>query len=137
MTSRSRSPRLRSSISCDDLNPQKRNGGRITEERKSVSRCSQSLDRHVAGPPCGVDQVYRSRAASARPAPHPLDHAHWKLSPPMRPSTSSTSPTIWRPGQMRDCIVEGSISLSETPPAVASAYVYPLEPMTGSGHSAS
>ena len=40
-----------------------------------------------------------SARASARPATHPDDQAHWKLKPPSRPSTSRISPTRCKPGQ--------------------------------------
>src|SRR5262245_34456410 len=76
-------------------------------------------------------------APSARPATLAVDQAHCKLNPPFRPSTSSISPTRYSPGHMRDAIVAGSISSSATPPAVASAWLYPRLPVTGSGHSTS
>ena len=60
--------------------------------------------------------------AAARPATVPLDHAHWKLNPPNRPSTSSTSPQSHSPGATRDCSVDESTSESRTPPAVTSAF---------------
>jgi hypothetical protein len=58
------------------------------------------------------------RAAAATQA---LDQAHWKLKPPIRPSTSRISPTRWRPGHLRDSRVPGSTSVNGTPPAVTSA----------------
>ena len=61
------------------------------------------------------------RRATASPATRPDDQAHWKLKPPRRPSTSRISPTRYRPGHTRDGIVDGSISVSATPPAVTSA----------------
>jgi hypothetical protein len=39
----------------------------------------------------GADRRQRARAAAV-PATNPLAHAHWKLNPPMRPSTSQSSP---------------------------------------------
>ena len=36
--------------------------------------------------------------AAATPATRPLAHAHWKLNPPTRPSTSQISPARWSPG---------------------------------------
>jgi hypothetical protein len=39
----------------------------------------------------GADRAQRARAAAV-PATKPLAHAHWKLNPPMRPSTSHSSP---------------------------------------------
>jgi len=63
----------------------------------------------------------------------PLDQAHWKLKPPMRPSTSSTSPAKNRPGQIRLSIVSSLTSVSGTPPAVASAMAKPRSPVISSG----
>jgi len=60
-------------------------------------------------------------APSAVAATRALDQAHWKLNPPILPSTSRISPTSDKPGQTRDAIVAGSISSSDTPPAVTSA----------------
>ena len=60
-------------------------------------------------------------AAAAPPATNPLAHAHWKLNPPMRPSTSSISPIRYNPRHTRDSMVPGSTSSSATPPAVTSA----------------
>src|SRR5262249_10834814 len=57
----------------------------------------------------------------AVPATLPVDHAHWKLKPPNRPSTSRISPTRNSPGHRRDAIDAGSISVRSTPPAVTSA----------------
>jgi len=68
--------------------------------------------------------------AADRPATVPLDHAHWKLNPPSRPSTSSTSPHKKSPGATRDSNVDGFTSLSVTPPAVTSAFSYPSVPFT-------
>ena len=45
------------------------------------------------------------RLAIACPATQPDDHAHWKLNPPSRPSTSRISPTRYRPSHVRDAIV--------------------------------
>ena len=59
--------------------------------------------------------------ASPPAATQALDQAHWKLKPPIRPSTSSISPTRKSPGVRRDSIVRVSTSASGTPPAVASA----------------
>ena len=39
----------------------------------------------------GEDRIQRARAAAV-PATKPLAQAHWKLNPPMRPSTSQSSP---------------------------------------------
>src|SRR5258705_12454436 len=58
----------------------------------------------------------RSVLAIACAATHADDHAHWKLKPPIRPSTSSISPIRYRPGQGRDSIVAGSTSDSGVPP---------------------
>src|SRR6266850_6099952 len=63
----------------------------------------------------------RSVFAIACAATHADDQAHWKLKPPIRPSTSSISPIRYSPRQTRDCMVAGSISDSGTPPAVTSA----------------
>ena len=51
---------------------------------------------HVAS--CLRAGDYHSRARPPA-ATHALDHAHWKLKPPMRPSTSSISPARKRPGR--------------------------------------
>ena len=58
---------------------------------------------------------------SAAAATCALDQAHWKLNPPIRPSTSRISPTSDSPSHTRERIVAGSISSSKTPPAVTSA----------------
>jgi len=45
---------------------------------------------------CPLQEIDRqsdlARVAAPRPATVPLDHAHWKLKPPILPSTSQTSP---------------------------------------------
>ena len=50
------------------------------------------------------------QSASALAATLALAHAHWKLNPPTRPSTSRISPTRKSPGQTREAIVAESIS---------------------------
>ncbi len=69
------------------------------------------------------DTVVPRAKSRARPpaAAHALDHAHWKLNPPIRPSTSKISPTRNSPGHTRDASVSPSTSRSGTPPAVTSA----------------
>ncbi len=64
---------------------------------------------------------FESDEARAAATTHALDQAHWKLKPPIRPSTSRISPTRWRPAHFRDSRVAGSTSVSGTPPAVTSA----------------
>ena len=59
--------------------------------------------------------------AVAVPAMCPVAHAHWKLKPPMRPSTSRISPTTERLGQRSEDIVLRSIWSRGMPPAVVSA----------------
>ena len=44
------------------------------------------------------EPAWASARAAPRPATAPLAHAHWKLKPPIRPSTSSSSPQRWSPG---------------------------------------
>ena len=61
------------------------------------------------------------RAPQCNPARRPLAHAHWKLYPPILPSTSRISPQSERFGAMRERIVRTSTSVSGTPPAVTSA----------------
>ena len=87
----------------------------------------------VAEHPCGVTElelplgpwrtVERDHDdAALRPATVPLDHAHWKLNPPSRPSTSRISPQRNTPRAFRDSSVPGLTSDSSTPPAVTSAF---------------
>ena len=83
-------------------------------------------DAAVTGASRGTQRA-ASRSASRpfaadRPATVPELHAHWKLNPPSRPSTSSTSPHSHRPGTTRDSSVDAFTSSSGTPPAVTSAF---------------
>src|SRR5205085_498772 len=75
-------------------------------DRPRLERTEQHIDdrdRHLAGPErdpfeqgggnCAVSHDRANRAARPRAATRALDHAHWKLKPPSRPSTSRISPT--------------------------------------------
>ena len=68
-------------------------------------------------------------------ATHALAQAHWKLNPPIRPSTSRISPTRNKPGHFREAMLRGLISESGTPPAVTSAWEYPRLSRTGIGQA--
>ena len=63
--------------------------------------------------------------------------AFWKLKPPVTPSTSSTSPAKWMPGQSRLSIVLKSTSDSFTPPQVTNSSLKVLLPSTAKRPSTS
>ena len=50
-----------------------------------------------------------------------MENAACRLKPPVKQSTSITSPAKYSPSTIFDCIVAGSISLSLTPPEVTTA----------------
>src|SRR5258705_9594417 len=56
------------------------------------------------------------QAVAARPASAPVAKADVKLKPPIGPSRSRSSPTMKRPGTLRDASVAGSTSSRTMPP---------------------
>ena len=68
----------------------------LTERVLGVVRHRQPRPGRRASHYCPYP-VFRS-SPEGLPRPRALDHAHWKLKPPMRPSTSSISPIRNRPG---------------------------------------
>ena len=58
---------------------------------------------------------------TALPAAAAVDHAIWRLNPPVSASRSSTSPIKYSPFIFFDSIVPGSISFTLTPPFVMMA----------------
>ena len=85
----------------------------VTDQGAVISESQVSCTREER-----VRRVVQRQPSAATDA---LDHAHWKLKPPIRPSTSRSSPTRYRFGHLREAMLAGSISPSGTPPAVTSA----------------
>src|SRR5690606_34338592 len=62
--------------------------------------------RRTAGPQrTGASGAPAQAATSARPQATPEAQAHWKLYPPSQPVTSTASPTTYRPGRRRACML--------------------------------
>src|SRR6266550_3670538 len=74
------------------------------------ARPDRSLVEPRAGRRIRATDHARSALAIAFAATHADDHAHWKLKPPIRPSTSSISPIRYSPSHTLDSIVAESIS---------------------------